>query len=76
MAFDRESESLAAAINSAISDVSAALPEIEIVRVLPAGEDTISVVNAWLKLRGEISRSLPPEMAHKVDEIMKAVGGA
>jgi hypothetical protein len=32
------------------------------------------VINAYLKLRREISGTLPKELAHTIDEIMQAVG--
>jgi hypothetical protein len=74
LAFDREADSLADAINSAIADVNNSRLGFEIVRVVLAGEETISVINAYLKLRREISGTLPKELAHRIDEIIQAVG--
>jgi hypothetical protein len=74
LAFDRGADSLADAILSAIADVNKSGIGTGVERAELTGEETISVINAYLKLRREVSGTLPDDLAHKVDEIMQAIG--
>src|SRR3990172_326591 len=74
LAFDREAASLEEAIKSAIKDVEAVQAKgiaIEIVKIVPPGEDTIETFNAYLKLRQQLSA----EMKNLSADIRKQVEG-
>ena len=77
LSFDREADSLEEAIHSAIKDVQSCEPPIEVVRVIPVGEETIKAVNANLQIRRRLHEkfkaSLPKEAMHKIDEILDAM---
>jgi hypothetical protein len=71
LAFDREASSLDEAIKSAIAaveKVQARGIKIEVVRVIPPGEDTIEKFNAYLRLRRQYlgDKGFPPELREQI----------
>ena len=78
LAFDRDADSLEEAIKSAIKAVeSIQLPnvEIEIVKVIPAGEETIGTYNAYLTLRRIwlSGGSLPEDTRNRLKDVLHAL---
>lgn len=77
LSFDREADSLEDAIKTAIHDVQTCGLPIQIVKVNPSGAETIETINAYLRTRCQLHEklesSIPPELLHKIDEILDAL---
>lgn len=74
LAFDREAESLEEAIKSAIKNVEGCGQNIQVVRVIPPGADTMETINAYLKMRRQLLLKSPdglsPDAIRQVDDML------
>lgn len=74
LAFDREADSLEEAIRSALHDVEAANVGLEVIRVVPPGEETIEMINTYLKARrillAKMSKAMADKLMPRVDEVL------